>query len=92
MAGADLQLEGITRNQQLSLDLRDRPGSEILVEILRGANPDRTAAGPADPRQKLVYVIEPPAGDAPGRIIVTTRSAAEKRGQTLPDAFLGTAR
>jgi hypothetical protein len=86
--GADLQLDGITKNQTLALDLRDRPASEILVEILRRANPDRAAAGPGDPRQKLVYVVEPDQAGAPGRIIVTTRTAAEKRGLRLPDAFL----
>ncbi len=88
LQGADLQLDGITKNQSLALDLRDHPAGEILVEILVRANPDRTATGPTDARQKLVYVIEPsPAGGA-GRIIVTTRAAAEKRNERLPDAFL----
>jgi hypothetical protein len=86
--GADLQLDGITKNQTLALDLRDRPAGEILLEILRRANPDRTATGPDDPRQKLVYVIEPSHKGARERIIVTTRTAAEKRGLRLPDAFL----
>ena len=49
----------MTQNQTLALELRDKPAGEILVEILRRANPDRTATGPADPRQKLVYVVEP---------------------------------
>lgn len=86
--GADLQLDGITKNQSLALDLRDRPAGEILVEILLKSNPDRTATGPADARQKLVYVIEPSSAGGPGRIIVTTRTAAEKRGDRLPDVFL----
>jgi hypothetical protein len=86
--GADLQLDGITKNQTLALDLRDRPASEILLEIIRRANPDRTATGPDDPRQKLIYVIEPGHDGAPGRIIVTTRTAVEKRGLRLPDVFL----
>ena len=86
--GPDLQLDGITKNQSLALDLRDRPAGEILVEILLKANPDRTATSPADARQKLVYVIEPSPAGGPGRIIVTTRTAAEKRGDRLPDAFL----
>jgi len=90
--GADLQLEGITKNQSLALDLRDRPAGEILVEILRQANPDRTATGPADPRQKLVYVVERAANADPGRIIVTTRTAAEKRGDALPAPFASKAR
>ncbi|MGD9647146.1 MAG: hypothetical protein AB7U73_15655 [Pirellulales bacterium] len=79
--GQDLQLDGITRNQLFAIDLADRPAEEILVEILRRANPDKTATGPADTRQKLVYVV-----GADG-IIITTRSQAAERGEALPTAF-----
>lgn len=79
--GQDLQLDGITRNQLFAIDLADRPAGEILVEILRRANPDKTVTGPADPRQKLVYVV-----GASG-IIITTRSQAAARGEELPAAF-----
>jgi hypothetical protein len=58
------------------------------VEVLLRANPDRAAAGPGDPRQKLVYTLAPGETGKPGRIIVTTRAAAEGRGDPLPDAFL----
>jgi hypothetical protein len=88
IAGADLQLEGITRNQSLALDMRDQPAAAILVEILLRCNPDRTAEGPADPRQKLVYVVEPAEQGAPERIIVTTRTAAAQRQLPLPDVFV----
>jgi hypothetical protein len=81
IAGRDLQLEGITKNQTFALDLRNRPAEGILVEILRRANPDREATGPADPRQKLVYVLRDDA------VIVTTRSAATQRGEELPEVF-----
>jgi hypothetical protein len=86
--GADLQLEGITKNQSLAIDLRDQPLQEILVEVLLRANPDRTAAGPGDPKQKLVYVVEQDPDGGLGRIIVTTRAAVERRGMRLPDVFL----
>jgi hypothetical protein len=90
--GPALQAEGITRNQSFGIDVRDRPARDILVEILRRANPDRSAEALADPRQKLVYVVETTAEGAAGRIIVTTRSAAERRGTPLPAEFLGTGR
>jgi hypothetical protein len=86
--GADLQLEGITKNQSLAIEVRDRPLADILVEVLLRANPDRTATGPADPKQKLVYTVEPAQSGGPGRIIVTTRAAAQRRGDPLPDVFL----
>jgi hypothetical protein len=92
LQGADLQLDGITKNQSLALDLQDRPAGEILLEILLRANPDRTATGPGDPRQKLVYVIQPGQAGGPERIIVTTRTAAEKRKWPLPGVFLPTQR
>jgi hypothetical protein len=87
LVGADLQLDGITKNQSFGLDLHDRAAAEILVEILRQANPDKTATGPADSKQKLVYVVvNKPDGSQ--TIKVTTRSQAEKRGETLPRIFL----
>lgn len=84
---ADLQADGITKNQSLALDIQDRTGEEILVEILRQANPDKSAAGPADPRQKLVYAIGPKRPGGPEVIVITTRSRAAERGETLPDVF-----
>ncbi len=81
--GRDLQLEGITRNQLFGINMTDRSAEEILVEILRRANPDKLATGPADPRQKLVYVVGPEA------IFITTRAAAAERGEKLPAVFQG---
>lgn len=79
--GHDLQLDGITRNQLFAIDISDQSAEAILVEILRRANPDKMAAGPADPRQKLVYVVGPEA------IYITTRAAAAQRGEPLPAVF-----
>jgi hypothetical protein len=85
--GPDLQAEGITKNQSFGIELADKPTEAILVEILRLANPDKTATGPGDPRQKLVYVIAPAAGEQGERILVTTRARAAERGDELPAIF-----
>jgi hypothetical protein len=85
--GADLQADGVTKNQMLAVDFAERPAEEILVEILRQANPDKSAAGASDPRQKVVYVIGPPSPGKPEAVLITTRPRAAVRGQTLPDAF-----
>jgi serine/threonine protein kinase len=70
--GPDLQLEGITKNQSFALDARDRSAREVLLEILAKANPDG----------KLVYIVR--GEDGVETILVTTRAAAAKRGDTLP--------
>jgi hypothetical protein len=85
--GADLQAEGITKNQSFGIDMSDRPAEDVLVQILRLANPDKTATGPADPRQKLVYVIAPAADGRPERVVITTRGRAAERGEELPAVF-----
>jgi hypothetical protein len=86
--GPAFQAEGVTRNQSLQLDERDRPAEDILVTILRRANLDREAENAADPRQKLVYFVEAD-GEGMGRIIVTTRAAVAARGAPLPAVFDG---
>lgn len=85
--GPDLQLEGITKNQSFAIDVADRPAEEILVEILRLANPDKTSTGPNDPRQKLVYVVGSESPGGPEVVVVTTRNRAADRGETLPAPF-----
>jgi hypothetical protein len=51
------------------------------------ANPDRTANGPADPKQALIWVVaDDPQNPGDKAILVTTRSAAEGKYQ-LPDEF-----
>jgi hypothetical protein len=85
--GPDLQLDGITKNQSFGIDLADKPAEEILVQILRLANPDKTATGPSDPKQKLVYVVRPKVSGGPEVVFVTTRAAAKKRGDSIPTVF-----
>jgi hypothetical protein len=85
--GADLQAEGITKNQSFGIDVGNKPAKNILVEILRLANPDKSATGPNDPRQKLVYIIAAAGPDNGERVIVTTRAASAARGEVLPAVF-----
>ena len=87
IVGPDLQADGITRNQQLAMDIKDKPAGEILVEILRKANPDKTATGPTDLRQKLVYVVKPKSVGEEEAVFVTTRAGAAERGEELPALF-----
>jgi hypothetical protein len=84
--GPDLQAEGITKNQSFGIDLSNKPAEEILVQILRLANPDKEATGPGDVRQKLVYIVEQ-GPDKTEQIVVTTRSRAKERHNELPAAF-----
>jgi hypothetical protein len=84
--GPDLQTEGITKNQSFGIDISNKPAQEILVEVLRLANPDKTATDATDKRQKLVYVIEQKP-DKTEEIVVTTRGRAAERRQELPAAF-----
>ena len=91
IAGRDLQLEGITKNQSFGIEMRDQPAADILLAVMLRANPDRTASGPSDVKQKLVYVLRQQAGDQASVIVVTTRSAAERRGEKLPAVFVSPA-
>jgi hypothetical protein len=84
--GPDLQAEGITKNQSFGIDVSNKPAEEILVQILRLANPDKAATGPEDVRQKLVYIVEKTA-DKIEQIVVTTRAKAKDRHNELPAAF-----
>jgi len=74
--GADLQLEGITKNQTLrDLNERDQPAGEILRKVMLMAN----ANG------KLVYVVRSKEGGGEESLVITTRAAAAKRGDKLPE-------
>jgi hypothetical protein len=76
IAGNDLQLEGITMNQSFGLKAQDLPAEEVLLMIL--SKSDNNSG-------KLVYVVRQEAGvDV---IVVTTKTAAGKRGESLPAVF-----
>lgn len=91
IVGSDLQKMGITQNQQVrNFAKTDLPLRTVLTDLVLGANPDRTATGPDDPKQSLIWVVanDPDAADGPGKkvILVTTREAAKNR-YDLPVEF-----
>ena len=87
--GGDLQLMGITQNQQIrDFAKTDVPLRQVLTDLVVGANPDKTATGPTDPKQALLWVVVED-GDIDGQtqILITTRSAAEGKYE-IPAEFV----
>ena len=84
--GNDLKLDGITKNQPLGLDMKNKPAEEVLGQIMLQANPDRTVKKLSDDVKKLVYVVKPAEGGGEDVILVTTRAKAAERGE-LPAIF-----
>lgn len=87
--GNDLQLEGITRNQQVvDFEATDKTVAEILTSLVMKANPVTTVQSPSEVDQKLLWVIGPDPEDPTKEIIlITTRSSAATKGYTLPAVF-----
>ncbi|WP_037201093.1 protein kinase family protein [Rhodopirellula baltica] len=85
--GGDLQKMGITQNQQIrDFAKNDIPLRTVLTDLVLGANPDRTATGPADPKQALVWVVKPDKS----AILITTRLASDGQYE-LPSEFVSQA-
>jgi eukaryotic-like serine/threonine-protein kinase len=85
----DLKFEGITRNQVIrNLSQEDKPIAEILTAIVMKGNPNVGVKDPTAPELQLIWIIGPDP-DEPKRqvILITTRSAAKKRGDMLPKVF-----
>jgi hypothetical protein len=85
--GKDLETDGITQNQSFGIDLKDKSGEEILLNIVQLANPDKTAQKPTDAAQKLIYVIKEKLDGGEDVIWITTRAGAAARGEKIPDVF-----
>lgn len=83
IVGADLELDGITRNQQIrDFNIQNASVAEVLSALAVKANPTQNVAADSL-EQKLVWV---PQSDS-GKVLVTTRSAARTKGLRLPAAF-----
>ena len=76
IAGADLESEGITKNQSFGLSERDRPAEEVLRTILRKSE--------SKPGQ-LIYVFRED-GDGE-KIVITTNMTAQQRDEEIPEVF-----
>ena len=76
IAGADLESEGITKNQSFGLSERDRPAEEVLRTILRKSE--------SKPGQ-LIYVFRED-GDGE-KIVITTNTTAQQRDEEIPAVF-----
>ena len=86
--GGDLQKMGITQNQQVrDFTKTDLPLRTVLTDLVLGANPDKSATGPKDVRQALIWVLaDDPENPGQQAILVTTRQAAENK-YDLPEEF-----
>ena len=73
--GGDLQAEGITRHKGLTVNEPEQPAGELIRKVLKMADPDG----------RLVYVIKPKSGVE--TLVITTRTAAEARGDKIPAEF-----
>ena len=76
IAGKDLELQGITKNQSFGLSERGRSGTDILVTIL-----EKSEAKPG----QLVYVFR--TDGEQNKVVITTRQSAQKRGEQIPEVF-----
>lgn len=81
--GSDLELEGITRNQQIrDFAVNNVSLAEALTALVQKANPEQ-AASPSQVEQKLVWIPQAESGG----VLITTRSAAQTKSLPLPTVF-----
>lgn len=85
--GNSLRLDGITQNQKITnFQQKNRPLAEILTALVLKANPDPAVTDARDPKCKLIWLIDPTNPE--GRVRVTTRTAAQENGWTLPPELM----
>ena len=76
IALADIQAAAIPTHRSFGINQRGIPAEEALLNILREIDSDAV---------NLVYVRR---GDGPAEeLVITTRTAAEQRGETIPEVF-----
>ena len=87
--GGDLELMGITQNQQVrDFSKANLPLRTVLTDLVVGANPDKSSSGPSDPKQSLIWVVaEDPSVQGGKAIFITTRQAAATKQYVVPREF-----
>lgn len=89
--GTHLMDDGITKNQRLvDFKVEKKPLGDILAAFTFAANTIKTATGPDDPTNLLIWVIHNPEPSDPKKkhVLITTRKAAAREGYTLPKQFV----
>jgi hypothetical protein len=79
--GRDLESEGITRNKNTKIAVRDLPVGDVLREMFKMV----------DPAGRLLYVIKKDAGGKE-KIYITVRKKAEERKDPIPPEFAAAAK
>jgi len=89
IVGGDLQLMGITQNQQVrDFEKTEVPLRTVLTDLVLGANTDKSATGPSDSKQTLIWVVaDDPSRLGQKEILITTRQAAQTKQYPLPAEF-----
>jgi hypothetical protein len=89
IVGGDLELMGITQNQQVrDFSKTDVSFRDVLTDLVIRANPDKSATGPSDPKQALIWVVAASSTGSNGlEILITTRQAAQSQGYEIPVEF-----
>ena len=89
IVGGDLELMGITQNQQVrDFSKTDEALRDVLTALVVQANPDKSATGPDDPKQSLIWVVID-SEEGGKEIRITTRQAAERESYQVPPEFVG---
>lgn len=89
--GTHLMDDGITKNQRLvDFKVENKPLGDILAAFTFAANTIKTATGPDDPTNLLIWVIHNPEPSdlTKKHVLITTRKAAAREGYTLPKQFV----
>ena len=87
IVGGDLELMGITQNQQVrDFSKAKMPLRSVLTDLVLQANPDKSATGPSDLKQSLIWVVTE-GEQGKKEIRITTRQAAERDSYQVPREF-----